>query len=190
MQRIGIAFIGFILLGAAAYAQTQPAPAPAPSTPAATSQPALPLNATPESRALAAQLTSIIGVDRQSQQLVAVMRAQIIQFVMRNSGKPPEEAAKIVDEVLMPDLTSQEKELTNLLVEVWASSFTLEDLKGLIDFYSTPLGKRLIATLPAITQQGMQAGQTWGRQIYQAALQKHRDELTGRGVKLPPEPTE
>lgn len=186
MQRIGIAFIAFVVLGAAAYAQTQPAPAPAPSTPAATSQPALPpLTATPESRALAAQLTSMIGVDRQSQQLIAVMRAQIIQFVMRNSGKTPEESAKIVDEVLMPDFTSQEKELTNSLVEVWASSFTVEDLKGLIDFYSTPLGKRLIATLPAITQQGMQAGQTWGRQIYQAALQKHKDELTGRGVKLP-----
>jgi hypothetical protein len=186
MQRIAIAFIGFVLVGAAANAQTQPAPAPAPSTPAATSQPALPpLTATPESRALAAQLTSMIGVDRQSQQLIAVMRAQIIQFVMRNSGKTPEESAKIVDEVLMPDFTSQEKELTNSLVEVWASSFTVEDLKGLIDFYSTPLGKRLIATLPAITQQGMQAGQTWGRQIYQAGLQKHNDELTGRGVKLP-----
>jgi uncharacterized protein len=184
MQRIAIALIASVLSSAIAHAQTQPAPAPAPSTPAAALPALPPLTATPESRALAAQLTSMIGVDRQSQQLIAVMRAQIIQFVMRNSGKPAEEAAKIVDEVLMPDFTSQEKELTNALVEVWASSFTVEDLKGLIDFYSTPLGKRLIATLPAITQQGMQAGQAWGRQIYQAALQKHKDELAARGVKL------
>ena len=187
MRAAVIALGAFTLLGAVAHAQTPPAAttAPAPAAPAATSQPTLPpLTATPESRALAAQLTDMIGVNRTSQQLIAVMRAQIIQMVIRNAGKSPEESAKIVDEVLMPDFTSQEKDLTNAIVEVWASNFTVDDLKGLIDFYSTPLGKRLIATLPAITQQGMQAGQNWGRQIYQASIQKHKEELIARGLKL------
>ena len=188
MRPVVIAIAACALFGAAAHAQTPPAAAPAApaQAPAAAAQPSLPpLTATPESRALAAQLTDMIGVNRTSQQLIAVMRAQIVQMVIRNTGKTPEESAKIVDEVMMPDFTSQEKELTNAIVEVWASNFTVEDLKGLIDFYSTPLGKRLIASLPAINQQGMQAGQTWGRQIYQASLQKHKDELTARGVKLP-----
>jgi hypothetical protein len=103
---------------------------------------------------------------------------------MRNTGKSQEESSKIVDEVLMPEFTSQENELTSAIIEVWASNFTVEDLKALRAFYATPLGQRLIATLPAITQQGMAAGQTWGRRIYQAALQKHKDELVARGLKF------
>jgi hypothetical protein len=180
MRRITTALAALILLGATAHAQTPPATTPAPAA-----QPALPtMAATPESRQAAATLTEMIGVTRQSQQLVAVMRAQMVQMVIRSSGKSPEEASKIVDEVLMPDFTSQETELTDAIIDVWASNFSTEDLKALHDFYATPLGQRLIATLPQITQQGMAAGQAWGRRIYQAAIQKHKDELTARGLKF------
>jgi hypothetical protein len=105
-------------------------------------------------------------------------------MVVRTSGKTAEESTKIVDEVLMPDFTSQENELTDAIVDVWATNFSVEDLKALHDFYATPLGQRLITTLPQITQQGMAAGQAWGRRIYQTAIQKHKDELIARGLKF------
>ena len=190
MHPVISALSALTLLAVAAHAQTPPATTPAPA-PAAASRPSLPpLTATPESRALAAQLPMpMIGVGQTPQQLVDVLRAQIVQMVIRNSGKTPEESAKIVDEVIMPDFKSQEfksqeKELTDGIVEVWASNFTVEDLKGLIDFYSKPLGKRLFATLPTITQQSIQAAEAWGRQIYQASIQKHKEELIARGLKL------
>jgi hypothetical protein len=112
------------------------------------------------------------------------MRQQMVGFVLRNTGKSAADSTKIVDEVLMPEFTAQEAELTNAIIEVWASNFSVEDLKALRAFYSTPLGQRLIATLPSITQQGMAAGQAWGRRVYQAAMQKHKDELIARGVKF------
>jgi len=182
MRRITTALAALLLLGATAHAQTPPAPAPAPAPAAQPVLPAFP--ATAESRQEAAALTEMIGVNRQSQQLVAVMRAQMIQMVIRTSGKSPEESTKIVDEVLMPEFTSQETDLTNAIIEVWATNFSVEDLKALREFYATPLGQRLISTLPSVTQQGMAAGQAWGRRIYQAAMQKHKDELVARGVKF------
>ena len=189
MRRITIALVALVLLGATAHAQTPPPAAQsAPAQPAAPlpgAQMALPTAvASPEAHAAAAQLTEMIGVNRQSQQLVAVMRAQMVQMVVRTSGKTPEESTKIVDEVLMPDFTAQENELTDAIVDVWAINFSLEDLKALLAFYATPLGQRLITTLPQITQQGMAAGQNWGRRIYQVALQKHKDELIARGLKF------
>jgi len=183
MRRITIALAALVLLGATAQAQT-PAPAQA-GAPLPGAQPATPaVVASPEAHAAAAKLVEMIGVNRQSQQLVAVMRAQMVQMVVRTSGKSPEESTKIVDEVLMPDFTAQEAELTDAIVDVWATSFSIEDLKALLAFYATPLGQRLISTLPQITQQGMAAGQNWGRRIYQVALQKHKDELIARGLKF------
>ncbi len=64
------------------------------------------------------------------------------------------------------------------------NNFTLDDIKALRAFYATPLGQKLIATLPAVTQQGMAAGQTWGQKIYQASITKHRPELEARGMKF------
>jgi hypothetical protein len=158
-----------------------PAAAPAPG--ALATAPVLP-PVSPEAHAEAAKLTAMIGVNRQSEQLVGIMRGQMIQLVMRSANKPPAEATKIVDEVLMPDFLAQESQLTNEIIDVWARNFTLDDLKGLEAFYQTPLGQKLIHTLPAVTQEGMQAGQSWGQRVYQAAITKHKDELILRGLKF------
>ena len=103
--------------------------------------------------------------------------------------KPPElmkgeDAAKIVDELLMPDFVAQQNDLTNQIIDVWANNFSMDDIKGLRAFYSTPLGQKLIATLPAVTQQGMSAGQAWGQRVYQATIQKNKDALIARGLRF------
>ena len=179
---------GMLALPLAARAQTAPA-----STPIAPPVPA----ASPEAHKEAAALTAMIGVDKQSQQLIGIMRNQMIQLVMRAGAKPPandptkppelmkpEDAAKIVDELLMPDFVTQQTDLNNQIVDVWGNNFTVEDLKGLRAFYATPLGQKLIATLPAVTQQGMSAGQAWGQRVYQASIAKNKDALIARGLRF------
>ncbi len=167
-----------------ALAQTAPAPAPAAAPAALPGATPAPPPVSPEAHKEAAALTEMIGVNRQAQQLISIMRGQMIQLVMRSGNKPQDEAVKIVDEVLMPDFVAQQGTLSNEIIDVWASNFTLDDLKGLRAFYTTPLGQKLIATLPAVTQQGMAAGQNWGQKIYQASIAKHRPELEARGMKF------
>lgn len=200
MRRIPLALAAVLLAGVPTFAALAQAPAKPPAaTPAKppagapvagapvdgalATVPVLP-PVSPEAHAEAAKLTEMIGVNRQSQQLVGIMRGQMIQLVMHSANKPPAEATKIVDEVLMPDFLAQQGQLTNDIVDVWARNFTLEDIKGLEAFYQTPLGQKLIHTLPAVTQEGMQAGQSWGQRIYQADIAKHKDELILRGLKF------
>lgn len=181
MRRIPTVLASLMLVAASAHAQTPPPPA----APGAVS-PTVAAITKPSDEAIkeATTLTQMIGVNHQSQQLIAIMRGQMIQLVMRSGNKPQDEAIKIVDEVLMPDFIAQQDELTQDIINVWASNFTVDDLKGLEAFYNTPLGKKLIATLPAVTQQGMAAGQAWGQRIYKAAIEKHKDDLIARGLKF------
>jgi hypothetical protein len=180
------------LFAAGALAQTPPAapaapPAPPPPVPAAS----------PEAHAEALKLTEMIGVDKQTEQLLGLMRRQMVGLVMRAGAKPPaddptkppilmkeQDAVKIVDELLMPDFIAQKGDLTNEIIDVWANNFTMDDMKGLVAFYSTPLGKKLIATLPAITQQGMAAGQAWGQRVYKATIDKNKDKLIAAGLRF------
>ena len=172
MRRIPIA-LTVLLLSGAASAQTPPPAAPPAAAPVS-----------PEAHREAVALTEMIGAGKQAQQLVVIMRTQMIQTIMRTSAKTPEDASKIVDEVLMPEFVTQLPELQTQIVDAWAVSFSIEDLKGLRAFYNTPLGQKLIQTLPAVTQQGMSAGQTWGQRLYQTAITKHKADLEARGVKF------
>ncbi len=44
-------------------------------------------------------------------------------------------------------------------VELYASVYTEKELKDLIKFYRTPLGKKVVATTPELTAKGTELGQ-------------------------------
>jgi hypothetical protein len=44
------------------------------------------------------------------------------------------------------------------MVTIYAKNFSMEDIQGLIQFYETPLGKRVVKTLPEVSQQSQRMG--------------------------------
>ncbi len=55
---------------------------------------------------------------------------------------------------------------------LYASTFTLKELTGLKSFYQTPLGKKVLMTMPQLTQKGMEIGMT--------AAQEKQPQLTAK----------
>jgi hypothetical protein len=48
--------------------------------------------------------------------------------------------------------------VTDAMVTIYAKNFSLEDIQGLIQFYETPLGKRVVKALPEVSQQSQRMG--------------------------------
>ena len=48
--------------------------------------------------------------------------------------------------------------VTDAMVTIYAKNFSVEDIQGLIQFYETPLGKRVVKTLPEVSQQSQRVG--------------------------------
>lgn len=48
--------------------------------------------------------------------------------------------------------------VTDAMVTIYAKNFSMEDIQGLIQFYETPLGKRVVKTLPEVSQQSQRVG--------------------------------
>ncbi|MNL09376.1 hypothetical protein D3C87_1301360 [compost metagenome] len=67
-------------------------------------------------------------------------------------------------------------QLINMILPIYQKHLTEADLKGLIVFYETPLGKKYAEKIPLITQESMLAGQEWGKQIGEKILNKIRDK--------------
>ncbi|MDR2136421.1 MAG: DUF2059 domain-containing protein [Treponema sp.] len=54
-----------------------------------------------------------------------------------------------------------------LFVPIYDKYFSHDDIKGLIQFYESPLGKKMLETTPLLTQESYGIGQEWGQKIGQ-----------------------
>lgn len=68
-------------------------------------------------------------------------------------------------------------DLTTMLVPVYKKYLTQEDLKELIKFYQTPVGKKFAKNTPFIMEESMQVGQQWGMQVGQ----DFKEKLSAKG---------
>ncbi len=63
-------------------------------------------------------------------------------------------------------------ELVDLYIPIYDKNFTHEDIKELIAFYNTPVGKKYIEKQSVILEEGMKAGQAWGMKLAQKIMEK------------------
>ena len=138
-------------------------------------------------RKAAIELNDKLQFTNQVNVIIANVRPQIIIGLARSSGKPPEQVQPIVDELLIPDFVTHGKELSDAIIDLWATSFTIEELHNLHSFYTTPLGEKLLKTAPAIGQQIAKDGGTWAQGVFQKAVAAHADALREHGLTLPGE---
>lgn len=68
------------------------------------------------------------------------------------------------------------EDLVNLIIPIYDKHFTENEIDELIAFYNTPIGKKMISTLPTITQESMLAGQNWGKLIGEKVIKSLREK--------------
>lgn len=83
-----------------------------------------------------------------------IMTDPLVQMV------PPEN-----QEAFKKELTESTQDLYSRMAKIYMESFTEEELDKILDFYATPVGKKLVAETPALTRKGMELGQAWGMEL-------------------------
>jgi hypothetical protein len=161
-----------LLLAAPAMAQTTPNPAP----PAATD-----LDARLDAARRLMEVTGAMGMARQ---VMDGLEAQLIQLIA--SANPGKEALvnSLVTELLMPEFRARVGELEQPSLRIYAGAFTLAEMEELIGFYATPIGRKVLAVTPTISQQSAALGMAWGQRVAQDALAKHERAIRDRGIRL------
>jgi hypothetical protein len=55
--------------------------------------------------------------------------------------------------------------LVEMAVPLYDKYLTADEIKGLIQFYGTPLGQKAVSVLPKLTAEMQQQGRAWGEQL-------------------------
>lgn len=137
-----------------------------------------------ENRREVRQMAEIFEIIPQAEAMMARMRQDIIQATLRTSDLPPDQAAAVVDQILMPNFVARSAELVEELLEPYALNLTITDLKALRAFYSSPLGQKFLRAQKLSRNQGETAGLAWGQRVFQESVDRHADELRARGLKF------
>jgi hypothetical protein len=84
-------------------------------------------------------------------------------------------------------------DVTNRMVEIYGKHFTAEDIKGLLQFYGSPLGQKFAAEMPKIMAETQTANRSEGTRIAKEVLQDLRKQYPGMSAQarlMKPRPTQ
>jgi uncharacterized protein len=169
-------FVSVLLLGLASFAQSGPKPAPAKAPTAATSataQSATTQNKIdPAKEADIRRLLEVSGAKKLVTQTMASMTTSV-RPVLSNSLPPGEYREKLIDLFFAKFQSKADSaQLLDLAVPLYDKYFSQDEIKGLIRFYETPLGQKLLSVLPQLMDEMSEIGRKWGEQAGRDSMQE------------------
>ena len=97
-------------------------------------------------------------------QMASLVSNQVIDSMRQQQPTVPAKAVEVIKEVLNGEFVrafEPGSTLRQKMVEIHMKHFTHGEVKVLLEFYSTPVGRKAIAAMPLAAQEGAAAGQEW-----------------------------
>lgn len=166
--------LGLALTGVAAQAQQKNAPAAA----------AQPLkSASPAALAAAKEILTMKNAAAMYSNAVPNLVEQTKNVLMQsnlNYQKDLNEVAIIVAK----NLAGREKEIGDGMAQIYTNEFTEQELQGLVTFYKSPLGQKLLASEPRAIQFSMSYMNQWAQAFAETINGQFRAEMKKRGKDI------
>jgi len=89
-----------------------------------------------------------------------------------------------VAHLVAQQLKGRESEIGDGMAQIYASEFTEQELKDLVTFYKSPLGKKLIEAEPRAIGQSMAFMNSWAQSFSETVMGNFRAEMRKRGKEI------
>jgi len=111
------------------------------------------------------RLLKVTGAEALGIQMGVALTNQMMDSMVKQNPGIPQKTVVVVKDEINKVFTEEMPKLMTEIVPVYAKHFTHDEIKGLIAFYATPLGKKAIQEMPAVMSECMGVGQAWGRRF-------------------------
>jgi hypothetical protein len=82
---------------------------------------------------------------------------------------------------LRAEYAPRSTQLVDQVAQLYAQTFTEQELKDALAFYKSPLGRKMMKEEPDILDQSMRNAQTWANRLSEEIFMKIRAEMKKRG---------
>ena len=117
----------------------------------------------PQRVAAAKELMEVTGVNKQLDEMIAVMGEGFRTGAEDAAGKAKADEAGKEFDAHMRRLMSYRAAMLDDFAALYAEKFTLEELRQVTDFYRSPAGAKFVQSVPELIQAGAQIGIKYSR---------------------------
>jgi hypothetical protein len=115
--------------------------------------------------------------------------AQQVRAVMSRTIQQPDQLQKFMAAFTQKfEAAAPASAVTDAEIPIYSHYFTMEDIQGLIKFYESPLGQRVVKSLPEVVQSTQQTGVQMDQRAALEVLRSMSTEYPELKQMLPPEP--
>jgi len=129
-------------------------------------------------------LMDVTGAGAMGVQMATMVANSTIDSMRKSQPNVPERAVAIVKDVLTTEFSrafGPDGPIQPQMVAIYARHFTHDDVKGLLAFYATDLGKKAVTTMPLLAQEGAIVGQQWAAESMSRVVGLLQERLRAEG---------
>jgi hypothetical protein len=145
--------------------------------------PALAAPPTPAALAAAGEIVKLTGATALFGSLIpGVIEQSKLLFLQQNPGLGGD--LNEITAKMRADLAPRMAELTGEVAKIYTEHFTEQELKELLAFYNSPIGKKMVAQQAVVVNASLKYAQDWANKLSDEVTGKMRDELKKKGHAL------
>ena len=139
---------------------------------------------TPQKRADIERLLEMTGATKVGKQMAALSTAHMVQSLKLSHPGIPKKALDMLPDEVGAVFDAHIPAFVAQIIPVYHRYFSAEEIKGMIAFYSTDLGRKAISAMPGLMSESMMIGQKWGEGLSPELAERVRARLKKEGIEL------
>ena len=109
----------------------------------------------------------------------SILQQSLTVFVQQNPDLQKDLTESI--KTIAPGFEKRSIEIVDIVARVYATRFSEAELKELLTFYRSAVGKKFVAVLPSVLEESFVKTQEWGGKISEEVVLGLRGEMKKRG---------
>ena len=139
---------------------------------------------TPQKRAEIEKLLELTGAMALGQQMSDVMVIELTNALKATRPDLPQRALDFLPQEVNAVIAENIGSFKELVVAIYDRHYSLEEIRGLNEFYASPLGRKVTGSLSSVMQESVAAGQTWGESLGPEIARRIQQRLKSEGIAL------
>jgi uncharacterized protein len=116
--------------------------------------------------------------------MIDLLIPQIMGSLKKENPKIPDAVWDEFTGMCAEEMKRSLPELEEPVIAIYDANFSADEIKQLVVFYQSPVGRNIVIQLPQLMQQSVAMGQSWGQQAGAHAIERIRAAAKQKGYDL------
>lgn len=131
-----------------------------------------------------AKILEMTGTVQNAMSVLDQMLPQLMDLIRKANPEIPQQVLDALEKDGKDEFHKSVPELIEPIIAIYDANYSAEEIRQLLAFYQSPLGKKVIARTPQITQQSIAMGSAWGNHVGERVAERIRVSAKQKGYDL------